>query len=389
MPELPLAEAIPQGLPQLRFLQRQDDCSSEDFLISTNSDDHRLVKSRENQIRIAVDVMGGDYAPANVVAGACEAIHESGGRFHLILVGPEDTIRASLRECSRQSGAHTPPTESYDIMHAPEIIDMHDLPNAALKTKRKSSIGVGLYLQKDGKADAFVSAGNTGAVLSAATLILGRIHGIGRPTIGALIPTAKSPCMLVDAGANVDCRPQHLLEFAVMGSKYISAVRNLSNPRVGLLSIGEEDSKGNEASVAALKLLRKSGLNFVGNIEGRDIFSGDLDVIVCDGFVGNILLKFGESFPLFLKTKFKAFAEVSITNKVLGLMVRNALRRVMKDLDYQEHGGVPLLGVNGVAIIGHGKSTPLAIKNMIYRAEEMIEKAVNKNIQESLASINE
>jgi len=347
------------------------------------------VKSREDQISIAVDAMGGDYAPVNVVAGACEAIVESAGRFHLVLVGPEDTIRAALRDYGRHSGASAPPPDSYSIAHAPEVIDMHDLPTAALKTKRKSSISVGLYLQKDGDVQAFVSAGNTGAVLSAATLILGRIHGIGRPTIGALVPTAKSPCLLVDAGANVDCRPQHLLEFAVMGSIYVSALRDLKRPRVGLLSIGEEDTKGNEATLAALKLLRKSNLNFVGNVEGGDILSGDIDVVVCDGFAGNILLKFGESIPHFLKTKFKAFAEVSITNKVVGLMVRNALRKVMKDMDYQEYGGVPLLGVNGVAIIGHGKSTPRAIKNMVYRAEEMVLKTVNRNIQESLASVNE
>ncbi len=347
------------------------------------------MKSREHHIRIAVDAMGGDYAPANVVAGICEAIHESGDRLHLVLVGPEDSIRAELRDYGRLPGALTPPSESYSIVHAPEVIDMHDLPTAALKTKRKSSIGIGLHLQKDGQVQAFVSAGNTGAVLSAATLILGRIHGIGRPTIGAMVPTALAPCLLVDAGTNVDCRPQHLLEFAMMGSIYVSATRNLAKPRIGLLSIGEEDTKGNEASLAAMKLLRKSGLNFVGNVEGRDVLSGDLDVVVCDGFVGNILLKFGESIPHFLKTKFKAFADVSMRNKAIGLLVRNALRQVLKDLDYQEHGGVPLLGVNGVAIIGHGKSTPLAIKNMIYRAEEMVLKGVNKNIQDSLASINE
>jgi phosphate acyltransferase len=347
------------------------------------------VKSRENPIRIAVDAMGGDYAPANVVAGACEALREAGDRLHLILVGPEDTIRSAMREFGRQPGGFAPPAEAYTIAHAPEVIDMHDPPTAAVKTKRKSSIGVGLHLQKDGGADAFVSAGNTGAVLSAATLILGRIHGIGRPTIGANVPTAKGTCLLVDAGTNVDCRPQHLLEFAIMGSIYIGSMNDIASPRVGLLSIGEEDSKGNEASLAALKLLRKSGLNFVGNVEGRDILSGDLDVVVCDGFVGNIILKFGESVPHFLKTKFKAFAEVSVTNKLVGLMVKNALRKVLKDLDYQEHGGVPLLGVNGVAIIGHGKSSPLAIKNMIYRAEEVVLKAVNKNIQERLASVNE
>lgn len=333
--------------------------------------------------------MGGDYAPANVVAGACEAIHDAAGRLHLVLVGPEDTIRAALRDYGHQAGSFPPPLESYSIVHAPEVIDMHDLPTAALKTKRKSSIGVGLHLQKDGQTQAFVSAGNTGAVLSAATLILGRIHGISRPTIGAMVPTAKAPCLLVDAGTNVDCRPQHLFEFAVMGSIYVSALHNLRNPRVGLLSIGEEDTKGNEASLAAFKLLRKSTLNFIGNVEGRDIFSGDLDVIVCDGFVGNILLKFGESFPSFLKTKFRAFADANVSGKVIGLLVRNALRRVMKDLDYQEHGGVPLLGINGVAIIGHGKSTPRAIKNMIFRAEEMVRKGVNKNIQDSLTSIND
>ncbi len=332
--------------------------------------------------------MGGDYAPANVVAGACQALHESGGRFRVAFFGPEDTLRASLRDQAGQPGGHAPSEHLYSIVHAPEVIDMHDLPTAALKTKRRSSISVGLHHQRDGLADAFVSAGNTGAVLSAATLILGRIRGIGRPTIGALIPTAKSPCLLVDAGANVDCRPQHLLEFAVMGSIYVGAMRNIPDPRVGLLSIGEEDSKGNEASLAALKLLRKSGLHFAGNVEGRDIFSGELDVVVCDGFTGNILLKFGESVPHFLKTKFQAFAKASLTNSVIALLARNGLRRVMKEMDYQEAGGVPLLGVNGVVIIGHGKSSPKAIKNMIFRAEEMIQKAVNVQIQEMLAQTN-
>lgn len=346
------------------------------------------MKSRENQIRIAVDAMGGDYAPANIVAGACEALHEAGDRFHVILVGPEDTIRAALAEYGRQPGAHVPQADSFTIVHAPEVIDMHDQPTAALKTKRKSSIAVGLQLHKEGQVHAFLSAGNTGAVLSAATLILGRIQGIARPTIGALVPTATTPCLLLDAGANVDCRPQHLFEFAIMGSIYMSSMREIKKPRVGLLSIGEEDTKGNETSLAAMALLRKSTLNFVGNIEGRDILGGELDVVVCDGFVGNILLKFGESIPFFLKAKFKAFAEASLANKAVGLLVRSTLRRVLKDMDYQEHGGVPLLGVNGVAIIGHGKSTPLAIKNMIYRAEEMVLRAVNTHIQESLAIVN-
>ena len=328
--------------------------------------------------------MGGDYAPANVVSGACQALHEAGGRFRVVLFGPEDTLRATIRDQGALPDGHVPSPDQYSIVHAPEVIDMHDPATAALKTKRKSSISVGLHHHRDGLVDAFVSAGNTGAVLSAATLILGRLRGIGRPTIGALVPTPKAPCLLVDAGANVDCRPQHLLEFAIMGSIYVGAMRNIANPRVGLLSIGEEDSKGNEASLAALKLLRKSGLNFAGNVEGRDIMSGELDVVVCDGFVGNILLKFGESIPHFFKAKFQTFARSSPLSSAIALLARNGLRRVMKEMDYQEHGGVPLLGVNGVVIIGHGKSSPKAIKNMIFRAEETIHKAVNSNIQEML-----
>jgi glycerol-3-phosphate acyltransferase PlsX len=341
--------------------------------------------SHAKHITIAVDAMGGDYAPANVVAGACQALHESGGRFRVTLFGPEDTLRAAMRDQGNQPDGCAPSEDLYDIVHAPEVIDMHDTATAALKAKHRSSISVGLHHAKDGLADAFISAGNTGAVLSAATLILGRLHGIARPTIGALVPTAKEPCLLLDAGANVDCRPQHLLEFGVMGSIYMGSMKNITNPKVGLLSIGEEDSKGNEASLAALKLLRKSGLHFAGNVEGRDILSGDLDVVVCDGFTGNLILKFGESIPQFFKAKFQKFAMESRWNSVVALLAKNGLRRVMKEMDYQEHGGVPLLGVNGVVIIGHGKSSPKAIKNMIFRAEEVVKQKVNVKIQEALA----
>ncbi len=329
--------------------------------------------------------MGGDFAPANVVAGACLALRGAGGRFRVALVGPEDTIRASLADFARQPGGFTPPEDHYTIIHAPDVIDMHDSATAAVKTKRRSSISVGLYEHKAGTVHGFVSAGNTGAVMSAATLILGRIQGIGRPTIGALVPTPKTPCLMVDAGANVDCRPRHLLEFGIMGSIYMSAMLNIPKPRVGLLSIGEEDTKGNETSLAALQLFRTSNLNFVGNVEGRDILSGDLDVVVCDGFVGNIILKFGESVPKFFKAKFQGFAKANLWNTAIALVARKGLRSVMKELDYQEHGGVPLLGVNGVCIIGHGKSTPRAIMNMIYRAEDVIQKSVNSHIQDSIA----
>ncbi len=326
--------------------------------------------------------MGGDYAPSNVVRGALEALHESNGRFSVVLVGPGGRIADELKNISY--GRDFLDNGTCSIVNATEVIDMHDSPNAALRTKKDSSITVGISLHRDGKAEAFVSAGNTGAVLSASTLILGRIKGIGRPTIGALIPTTSTPSLLLDAGTNVDCRPQHLFEFAVMGSIYVQAMLNKENPTVGLLSIGEEETKGNEASLEAFDLLKKSKLNFAGNIEGRDILSGKVDVVVCDGFVGNILLKFGESVPGFLKEKFKVFAAQGLLNKMMILFARKGMRSVMKELDYQEHGGVPLLGVNGVSIIGHGGSTPKAIKNMIFRAEEMIRHKVNIRIQEAI-----
>jgi glycerol-3-phosphate acyltransferase PlsX len=262
---------------------------------------------------------------------------------------------------------------------------MDDSPTAALKAKKESSISVGLRAHREGHVHGFVSAGNTGAVLSASTLILGRLKGVGRPTIGALLPTAgSSPCLLLDAGANVDCKPRHLFEFAVMGSVYLREVMDIQNPRVGLLNIGEEESKGGEVVLETFGLLRNSSLNFVGNIEGRDILKGNADVAVCDGFVGNALLKFGESVPSFLKAKFVAHAQRSIRAKLVGLIARNSLRSVMQDMDYQEHGGVPVLGVEGVSIIGHGGSTPKAFKNMILRAEEMIRKDVHTRIQETL-----
>jgi glycerol-3-phosphate acyltransferase PlsX len=336
--------------------------------------------SRDSNITIAVDAMGGDYAPSVVVDGALHALRERPGRFSVTLVGQRDKIDGELRKHSRQGVAGGTCT----VVHASEVIEMHDTPTAALKTKRDSSIGVGLTLHREGKANAFVSAGNTGAVLSASTLILGRIPGVGRPTIGALIPTAQDPCLLVDAGTNVDCRPRHLLEFAVMGSMYIAAMLGKANPAVGLLNIGEEENKGNETVQEAFGLLKNSKLNFSGNVEGRDVLKGNVDVVVCDGFVGNILLKFGESVPAFFKAKFTSFASASLPRKLIALVARNGLRSVMKELDYQEHGGVPLLGVNGVAIIGHGGSTPKAIKNMIFRAEEMVLRKVNQRIQNEM-----
>jgi phosphate acyltransferase len=327
--------------------------------------------------------MGGDFAPDNVIAGTVEALVESAGRFRVVLVGPEERLTPMIdRAFARAGGAGV--RRACSVANATEVITMHDSPTAALKTRRDSSITVGVTLHRDGGADAFVSAGNTGAVLSASTLILGRVEGVARPTIGTLFPTAGAPCLLVDAGTNVDCRPRHLFEFGLMGSTYVSAMLGTARPRIGLLSIGEEDIKGNEASLEALGLFRASDLNFLGNIEGRDILAGKADVVVCDGFVGNILLKFGESVPAFLKAKFTTFAAKSPWNALMILPARRAMRAVMRELDYQEHGGVPLLGVNGVSIIGHGGSTPKAIKNMILRAEEMVRRRVHERIREAM-----
>ncbi len=323
--------------------------------------------------------MGGDFAPGNVVAGSVDALRRDPGGFELILVGPEDRLKEEL---ARSNARDLP----IGIAHASEVITMEDGATAALKQKKNSSIAVGLNLQKEGKADAFVSAGHTGAVMSASTLILGRIAGISRPTIGAFFPSRTGVCLLVDAGANVDCKPRHLMEFGIMGSIYTSAMFAVANPAVGLLNVGEEETKGNEVSLEAHALLKGAPVNFIGNVEGRDILNGKAHVVVCDGFVGNILLKFGESVPSFFKDRISGFVGSSPLRKLMLLPALNTLRGAMKSMDYEEYGGVPLLGVKGVSIIGHGKSTPKAITNMIIKAKEMALKNINDRIAQAMAT---
>lgn len=326
--------------------------------------------------------MGGDFAPANIVAGGIDALRESNNRFEIIFVGNEADIKNEIAKLAADG-------LSYSIIHASEVIDMHDSPTVAFKQKKDSSIVVGLNLHKEGKADAFLSAGNTGAVLSASTLLLGRIEGVSRPTIGTFFPSQKGACLLLDAGANIDCRPQHLVEFAMMGSIYANYILNSPNPTVGIVNIGEESSKGNEVTIEAHRLLKESKLNFIGNIEGRDILKGKAQVIVCDGFVGNIVLKFAESTLGFLKSKFKSYASESIFKKIWVGLMYGTLKKILKDFDYQEHGGVPLLGVKGISLIGHGSSTPKAIKNMVYRAEELAVKQIDKQIEKLMSNTNE
>ena len=333
-------------------------------------------EAKNSNCKIIVDAMGGDYAPQNAVVGAIDAYSEKKD-FDLFLIGKKDEILSVIK--SNQLSFD----EKY-IIHADEVIEMGDSPTAALKSKPNSSIVKGAQLVKEGKAAAFVSAGNTGAMMSASTLIMGRISGVGRPTIGAEMPNVNGICYLYDVGAGKDAKPSHLFEYAVMGTIYAKEMGGIKNPSVGLLSMGEEEGKGNEAANEAYHLLKESKLNFIGNVEGRDIMTKQVDVIVCDGFVGNIILKFGESVPKLLKHLLTKTAEDSFFDKLKVGISKGTLKKSLKSLDYQEHGGVPLLGVNGISIIGHGSSSPKAIKNMVLKAREMYNKDLIKKIENSI-----
>ena len=326
--------------------------------------------------KIIVDAMGGDYAPQNAVVGAIEASMENPG-FDLFLVGKEKEILRVIADNNLSF-------DNSRVINAEEIIEMGDTPTEAIKKKPNSSIVVGARYVKEKKAHAFVSAGNTGAMMAASTLIMGRIPNVGRPTIGAEVPNIYGTCFLFDVGAGKDAKPNHLFEYAVMGTIYAKELGGVANPKVGILSMGEEDSKGNEVTTAAFKMLKDSKLNFIGNVEGRDILTGKVDVVVCDGFIGNILLKFGESVPKLLKHLLKKTADKNFVDKIKIGLLKGTLKKALKDLDYQEHGGVPLLGVNGISIIGHGSSTSKAIKNMVFRAYDMYKKNLNQKIEESL-----
>ena len=334
--------------------------------------------NNSSRCRIVVDAMGGDFAPANAVLGAIEAFSEK-KNFELFLVGKE-------RQISEVLSSNNLSFPKDFIVNADEVIEMGDSPAASLKTKPNSSIVIGAQLVRDKKADAFVSAGNTGAMMAASTLIIGRIPGLGRPTIGAEMPNINGVCYLYDVGASKDSKPIHLFEYAVMGTIFAREMGSVSNPKVGVLSMGEEEGKGNEVTEAAAKMLRESKLNFIGNVEGRDILAGNVDVVVCDGYVGNIILKFGESVPKLLKHLLTKTAKKSFFDKLLIGLSKNSLKKSLKSLDYQEYGGVPLLGINGISIIGHGSSSVKAIKNMVLRANHMHQKQL---VQKMTTAISE
>lgn len=333
---------------------------------------------QSTQPRIVLDTMGADFSPKHEVQGALLAHKELGNEIQLILSGDSELIRAELK-------ASSVAPDTFAIIDAPNTILMTDEPVAALRTKRDSSIVRGLEAVKGGTADAFVSAGNTGAVMSAGTLELGRIKGVSRPTIGSLFPRSVGGYTLVfDVGATVDAKAHWLREYAVMATVYAREILHVANPTVALLSVGEEDTKGNELVFESAELIKQTNVNFVGNVEGRDVLNGKVDIILCDGFTGNVLLKFAGSVLGALKTRIKRYSEGGIVNKLKAAITASVLKTSLRDFDYQEYGGVPLLGVKGVVIIGHGSSSPLAIKNMIRRAAEMTRRRINEQIEAEL-----
>lgn len=328
-------------------------------------------------IRIALDAMGGDRGPVVTVEGAVAAAREL--NLSVLLVGHEEEIGQRLKQYATGG-------LSIAIRHAPEAVGMQESPSAALRKKRQSSIRVGLELVKRGEADAFISAGNTGAVMATALVTLGPLPGVERPAIAVIIPTLKGQSILLDVGANADCKARHLLQFAIMGDVYARQIMGKPSPTIGLLSIGEEESKGNELTREAFKgLEEEQSLNFIGNVEGRDVFSGAADVIVCDGFTGNIALKIVESAAEFFALLLKEELSKGLAGKAGALLARGAFKRFKKLFDYTEYGGAPLLGVRGVCLISHGRSTAKAIKNAIRVAAECVETRVIEHIKEGIA----
>lgn len=331
-------------------------------------------------MRIAIDAMGGDHAPREIVRGAVQAARELGGISRLTLVGDEPAVR---RELEAVGGC--PPNT--DVRHAAEVIGMHETPAQAVRRKKDSSICRCVDLVKAGEADAVVSAGNTGAFMVAATLKLRVLDGIERPAIAAVMPTQNRPFVLIDAGANTDCTPAMLLQFALMGSVYSRVILSQGSPVVGLLSIGGEETKGNETTKEAFGLLKASGLNFRGNVEGHDLFKGETDVVTCDGFVGNVVLKTSES----TARAIAHWMRLEFTRNPLriagALLMKGALKSMKRRMDPEMYGGAPLLGVNGVCIKAHGSSSRKAIFHAIRVAAESVHHHMNQTIVEQAGTL--
>ena len=348
----------------------------------------------EQTIRIAIDAMGGDNYPGVLIEGSITAL----SLYHdvrITLVGDERIIRESLNQAVasviRSKSGDSSKLSLMDrikIVHASEIIDMCESPARSIRVKVDSSIVIANKLCRSGDVDAVISAGNTGAAMASSLLYMKRLTGVLRPAIMALFPSEKNVVAILDVGANTDCKPEHLYQFGVMASLYTSHVLGYNNPRVGLLNIGEEPTKGNELTTSAYRLMEQSDLNFIGNIEGSDIFKGSADVVVCDGFVGNVILKFGESIFGFINHSLKDKIYKNIIRKTGATLLKPVFKEIKREMSPEEYGGLPLLGVDGVSIICHGNSTPVAIMNAVRVARQCVLEKVNEKIKSEFVKKN-
>jgi glycerol-3-phosphate acyltransferase PlsX len=329
-------------------------------------------------IRIAVDAMGSDHSPYSEVEGAVQAAREYGS--HVILVGNSAILEPLLREKARGP-------LPIEIRNASQAVAMDESPSQALRRKKDSSIRVAATLVRDGTAGGLVSAGNTGAVMAIAKTVMGAVHGVDRPALAAIVPTLTGRAVLLDVGANVECKPHHLVQFAVMGHLFSRMIVGVRTPRVGLMSVGEEESKGNDLTREVHKALKGMSLNFIGNVEGRDIYNGRADVIVCDGFTGNVALKTSEGLIEAILKLLKDELSRNVKVKLGALLSKQSFKRVKRRLDYAEYGGAPLLGLRGVTIICHGRSSGVAIKNAIRIAQEFCESQVNAKLENELRQL--
>lgn len=325
-------------------------------------------------MRIAIDAMGGDDAPGSIIDGALVAARHL--QVGLLLVGARTPIE---RELARHPGAGA---LDLDILDTPEFVGMAEPATAALRRKPRASIKLAVEAVRDGRAGALFSAGHTGATVMASVGTFGRLPGIDRPALATLIPTKRTPAVLLDSGATVECRPQHLVQFALMGSAYARVALGSADPRVALLSVGEEEGKGNDLTREAHQLLKSAPLNFIGNIEGRHVYAGDTDVIVCDGFTGNVTLKISEGLVETVESLLHAELQSTFGSQIGYLLSAQAFRRFKKRLDYSEYGGAPLLGVDGICIVGHGRSSPKAVRNAV----TMAVRAVREGLIQKLVS---
>ncbi len=331
-------------------------------------------------IRIAVDAMGGDNAPAEVVKGAILAAKEY--PVEILLVGREEDVNRELAAAAAER------PRNIEVVDAREVIEMDDPAIAPLRKKRNSSVRICANLVAEGRADAFLSAGNTGATWTSARMVMGMIEGVSRPALAAILPNVNRHTLLLDVGANVDTKPNHLREFAVMGHFYAQMVFGIAQPRVGLMSIGEEEGKGNELTKETYRVMKETGLNFIGNAEGRDVFNGNADVVVCDGFIGNVVLKASEALGEFVSRTLRDEMMKSIPRKIGGLLAKSAFDDLKKRMDYSEYGGAPLLGVKGGCIVCHGRSNAKAIKNAVRVAREFAMNHIDAKIQERVSDLH-